>query len=135
VKTYTILYAEDVPCYGTARIKARNEAAALDAARDYDLSEVAIYPDWRNGVCKRIIHIEGPRGKVFGTDIPLDNCFLRYGGEKDRLLCEAARDLLDAVELCEEVLSDLSRLDDGTPSVSALNMARDAIAKAKGSRR
>jgi hypothetical protein len=42
----------------------------------------------------------------------------------------AAQEMLEALRLCEEVLSDLARLDDGTPSVSALNMARDAIAKA-----
>jgi len=34
--------------------------------------------------------------------------------------------------LCEDVLSELARLDDGTPSISALNLARAAIAKAKG---
>lgn len=44
----------------------------------------------------------------------------------------AAQEMLEALELCEDVLSELSRLDDGTPSVSALNMARAAIAKAKG---
>jgi hypothetical protein len=40
--------------------------------------------------------------------------------------------MLDALCLCEEALSDLARLDDGTPSVSALNMARAVIAKARG---
>lgn len=44
----------------------------------------------------------------------------------------AAADLLEALELCEDVLADLARLDDGTPSISALNLARAAIAKAKG---
>ena len=45
-------------------------------------------------------------------------------------LC-AATDMLDALELCEDALADLARLDDGTPSVSALHAARAAIAKAK----
>jgi hypothetical protein len=44
----------------------------------------------------------------------------------------AAQEMLEALRLCEEVLSDLARLDDGTPSVSALHMARAAIAKAAG---
>ena len=47
-------------------------------------------------------------------------------------LISAATEMFDALELCEEVLSSLARLDDGTPSVSALHMARDALAKAKG---
>lgn len=42
----------------------------------------------------------------------------------------AAQEMLEALRLCEEVLCDLARLDDGTPSVSALHMARTAIAKA-----
>ena len=53
--------------------------------------------------------------------------------QSDNLRLEkAAPDMLEALELCEEVLSDLARSDDGTPSVSALNMARAAITKAKG---
>ena len=46
----------------------------------------------------------------------------------------AATEMFDALQLCEEVLAWLARLDDGTPSVSALHMARDALAKAKGGR-
>jgi hypothetical protein len=44
----------------------------------------------------------------------------------------AARDMLDALELCVDCLAELARLDDGTPSISALNQARAAIASAKG---
>ena len=40
--------------------------------------------------------------------------------------------MLAALELCVECLADLARLDDGTPSVSALDLARAAIAKATG---
>src|ERR1700679_4257089 len=47
-------------------------------------------------------------------------------------LITAAPELVEALELCEDVLSELARLDDGTPSISALNAARKAIAKAKG---
>jgi len=40
--------------------------------------------------------------------------------------------MLEALELCRDVLSDLARLDDGTPSISALNMVRALLAKRKG---
>ncbi len=50
----------------------------------------------------------------------------------DMRLRLAAADMRDALELCEDVLSELARLDDGTPSVSALHAARAALAKAKG---
>ena len=42
--------------------------------------------------------------------------------------------MLEALELCEDVLADLARLDDGTPSVSALNMVRAILAKSKAGR-
>jgi len=66
-------------------------------------------------------------------------------GEHETLICDvfdehdwwrgkasAAPEMFDALALCEEVLSGFARLDDGTPSVSALHMARDALARAKG---
>jgi len=44
----------------------------------------------------------------------------------------AAPELLEAAILAEDVLSELARLDDGTPSISALNLLRNAIKKASG---
>jgi hypothetical protein len=37
------------------------------------------------------------------------------------------KELLEALHLCEEVLSHYARLDDGTPSVSAIHGVRDLI--------
>jgi hypothetical protein len=47
-------------------------------------------------------------------------------------LIAASPDMVEALELCGGVLAELSRLDDRTPSVSTLNFARTAIAKATG---
>jgi len=44
MNSYTILFAEDVPHYGTVRIEAENDAAALDSAKAYDFSEITIDP-------------------------------------------------------------------------------------------
>jgi len=132
MKNYTVLFAEDVPHYGTAEIQAVSDEAALEAAKAYDTSEVTLEAVWENSVSKRIVFIEDPDGNTIHHDVPLDEYDLRYGGQKDRLLCDAAPLMFQTLELCEDVLSDLARLDDGTPSVSALNMARQALAKAKG---
>jgi hypothetical protein len=132
MKTYSVLFAEDVPHYGFAEIEAEDDVAALEAAKAYDFSSVLNDPEWENSVCKRIVHIEDPGGSTVHSDVPLDNYFLRRGNDRDRSLCDAAADMLQVLELCEEVLSDLARVDDGSPSVSALNMTRAAIAKAKG---
>jgi len=132
MKIYSVLFAEDVPHYGTVDMEAVSDADALEAARGYDLSQVTNDPEWENSVCKRIVHIEDAEGNTIFHDVALDGFFLRDGGEKERLLCDAAQDMLDALQLCEDVLSDLARLDDNTSSVSALNMTRAAIAKATG---
>lgn len=132
MKTYSVLFAQDVPHYGTAEIEAKDDAAALEAAKAYDLSDVTDHPEWENSVCKRIVYIEDQEGNTIFHDVPLDNYDLPSGGDTERHLCDAAGDMLEALQLCEDVLSDLARLDDGTPSISALNAARKAIAKATG---
>jgi len=134
MKTYTVLFAEDVPCYGTAEIEAENDDAALEAAKAYDQGDVAKEPEWSYAGCLRIIHIEDPEGRLLYEDIHLDDWHFRHGGEKDRLLCDAAAEMLEALELCEDALSELARIDNGTPSVSALKAARAAIARARGDR-
>jgi hypothetical protein len=42
MKTYSVLFAEDVSHYGTVEIEAGNDHAALDAARAYDFSQVSV---------------------------------------------------------------------------------------------
>jgi hypothetical protein len=126
MKAYSILFAEDVPHYGTAQIEARNDAAALKAAKAYDLSEVTTDPEWENSVCKRIVHIEDPEGNTIAADIALDDCFLRSGGEKDRILCDAARMLLNASRLA---LRELREFYSDSDSQAILEL-KAAIAKA-----
>lgn len=132
LKTYTVIYAVDVPHYGTASIEAPDDARARAAAKAFDTSGIHNESCWEGSVCERIVSIEDSSDAIVAHDIPLDDYFLRNGGEKERRLCDAAPAMLEALRLCEEVLSDLARLDDGTPSVSALIMARDAILKATG---
>jgi hypothetical protein len=128
MKTYSILFAEDVPHYGFAEIEAEDDAAAIEAAKDYDLSEVTTDPEWENSVCKRIVHIEGPDGKTIAADIALDDCFLRNGGEKDRILCDAAWALLNAGRLALRELREFY-LDSDSQAIAEL---KAAIAKATG---
>ena len=125
MKTYSVLFAEDVPHYGTAHLEAEDDAAALEAARSYDISEIATDPEWENSVCKRIVHIEDAAGHTIFHDIPLDHYALCFASER--------ADMLNALRLCEDVLSDLARIDDGTPSITALNLVRAVLATTKGS--
>ena len=77
------------------------------------------------------------------TDRPTANeteSIVQFKGQRNALAnarfivraCNAHGDMLEALELCVDCLADLARLDDGTPSISALDMARAAIAKATG---
>jgi hypothetical protein len=123
MKTYSVLFAEDVPHYGVAEIKAKDDAAALELAKAYDLSQVTNDGQWGNSACKRIVNIEDSEGNIVIEDIALDDCFLRYGGEKERVLCDAAPQLLKALEMCERAIleaTDIMHYEDGLP-VTALD--------------
>jgi hypothetical protein len=83
MKTYTVLYAEDVPLYGLHAIEAENDQAALEAAialhkrGDVSFNEAA----WDSTVCARIVHIEDPDGTILERDKPLDDYVLRRSGD------------------------------------------------------
>jgi hypothetical protein len=123
MKTYTVLFAEDVPHYGVAEITAESQSAALDAAKAYKISEVTNDPEWENSSCKRIVWMEGPDGNTVVEDVALDDCHLRYGGEKERLLCNAAPTLLKTLEECEAELSGIVEMMgyEGDLAVTALD--------------
>ena len=73
MKTYQILYAEDVPHYAIGEIKARGPKDALAKARKVDTDTfTALDPDWSNPVCRRIVHITEERsGKYIAEDVRL----------------------------------------------------------------
>jgi hypothetical protein len=98
MKTYSVLYAEDVPHYATGEIEARTDKAAIRKARKMKTEAFCSYdPDWDASVCKRIVFIEAPDGNNIAEDIALDRFHLRNGGEQDRRLCAAAPELLRAL--------------------------------------
>lgn len=61
-----------------------------------------------------------------------DDDALEAEARANAALLAAAPEMLAALELCADVLSELARLDDGTPSISALTLTRAAISKATG---
>ena len=87
MKTYTVLYAEDVPHYGQAEIEATDDDAAIEAARKVHAEgSLDLYdPDWDNAICKRIVHIEDQNGEIIAEDIPVDSYYLSHGEPQRRL--------------------------------------------------
>ena len=121
-KTYTAHFRNDGEC-AMESFEAKTPRQALAKARKF------LKTRWDE------LHFESYDGGSAVDEIEIctdEEDELAVWRDDDLRLRLAARDLLDALELCEDVLSEFARLDDGTPSISALHAARDAIAKAKG---
>lgn len=73
MKNYTLLYAEDVPCYAVADITAATPQDAIAAAKAYDFNDCCADLDWANPIHRRIVHIEAPDGSIIAENIALDN--------------------------------------------------------------
>ena len=115
---YNITAWCSLPHYATFEINARSVREALARAKIQVTDE---YADPCNGGAYEWneFEVQVPSGR--------SKWFL----EPDRAMEIAAKDLLDAAILAEDVLSDLARDDDGTPSVSALLQLRAAIRKSR----
>jgi hypothetical protein len=81
MKTYTVLYAADVPHYATFEVQAVTAEDAIRAAKTYIKGPDVFLqdPDWDNTILQRIVHIEDASGIAVANDIPLDNYVLQGG--------------------------------------------------------
>jgi hypothetical protein len=80
MKTYIVLYAEDVPHYCTVEIQAAGHDDAINAAKarhtgDLDFDD----PDWENPILRRIVNIQDSNYVDIANDIPLDGHQLLIG--------------------------------------------------------
>jgi|CZKX01.1.fsa_nt_gi hypothetical protein len=144
MKTYTILYAEDVPHYGTREIEAADDHAAVEVAKNAHADgSLDLYdPDWNNTVCKRIVTITDGRGDVVAEDISLDSYRLEYGTDEEHAISENAKNLLDTLEFVagHALMARTNYGPDAEQSVRNRNSSleelerrsRAAIAKARG---
>ncbi len=106
MKTYTVLYAEDVPHYGTREFDAANDILAIERAKAITPDAMSNYtndPDYKNTLCRRIVHIEGPVG-IIAEDI--------YLGSDDSLR-DSAHDLAQALELAICAMNTVPSFDTG----------------------
>ena len=119
MKTYTVIYAEDVPHYAMGEIEARSPKAAIAKARKLDTDTFGAYDaDWNNAVCRRIVSIQDEAGNDVARDMPLDNYRLEHLTDEDATIKHHARELLDALERAHALLdriSDTCHYEDGLP--------------------
>ena len=118
--TYTAEFRTNTD-YANRAFKARSPQDALKQARAFydERSEELIFERY-DGQSLNEIAVRDADGRE-----------LALWQDNELRLRLAAGDMLEALELCVDCLADLARLDDGTPSISALTQARAAIARAK----
>jgi len=119
--TYTAEFRTDAD-YATRAFKARSPRDALKKARAFydERAEELMFESYDGG---------HPVNEIAVRDA--DGGAVALWQDDDLRVRLAAGDMLEALELCVDCLADLARLDDGTPSISALDRARAAIARAK----
>lgn len=114
MRTYTVLYAEDVPHYGTREFDAADDTLAIERARAIAPDALSNYtndPDHNDTLCRRIVHIEGPEG-IIAEDI--------YLGPNDSLR-DRAPDLAQALDEAINALkriADTAHYENGEPCTS-----------------
>jgi hypothetical protein len=108
-KTYTVIYAEDVPHYAIGEITARGPKDAIAKARKIDTDTFGAYDaDWDNPVCRRIVSIEDAKGNDVARDLPLDNYSLERGSEDELRMRQYAQELLAGLELAHGLLEGIA---------------------------
>jgi hypothetical protein len=106
MKTYTVLYAEDVPHYGTREFDAADDTLALERARAITPEAMSNYtndPDYNNTRCRRIVNIEGADG-IIAEDIYLT---------PDDSLQDSAHHLAQALEFAIRAMNTVPSFDTG----------------------
>lgn len=109
--------------YATRSFKARSPQDALKKARVFydERTEELMFQSYDGGQPVTEISVRDAKG-----------CEVALWQDDELRLRLAADDMLEALELCVDCLEEPERDKDGTPSTSALDLARAAIAKAKG---
>lgn len=123
-KTYTVVYAEDAPCYALHSFEASHDGEAIALAMAHNWESVTTDPDWDSATNRRIVNIE-EACPVIASDIPLD---LDDAQLADMRLRDAARDLYDALVMARIELDRIFRFD----SSEILRLVNAALAKAEG---
>lgn len=125
MKSYVVLYAEDIPHYGVREFSVADDELAIQRAIDITPASMSAYtndPDHVNPQFRRIVHIEGPDG-IIAEDIYLD--------KRDRVAA-AATDMLAALIAQEMADADPAAARRKGYFDRARNLRKAAIAKARG---
>ena len=111
MKTFTALFAVDVPHYGVEVIEAENREEALRIAESLSADDICDEAEWSSAACSRLVSLEDDSsGEIVAEDVSLDEFFLHSGGDAALRLCEAAAQMRDALFLASEQFDQLEKL-------------------------
>lgn len=125
MKTFTVCYGADVSCYGSFEIEARDEAHALEVAREKFAEHThELEPEWANGFeQERIVNIEDEDGNTFhegedvyptSADLVTDNAYLLL-----TVLKSVKRMLSEAPGSCESHVNIVTLIDEALEVVES----------------
>ena len=136
MKTYTVIYAEDVPHYAQGEVRARGPKDVIPKAKKLDTdSFTAFDADWSNSVCRRIVEItDEETGETVANDIRLDTYSLERGTDEELKLREHAAELAKNLQaLIAKADGVISAADSGSndfeTEIAALSDAASAAEK------
>jgi hypothetical protein len=111
MKTYTVIFAQDIPHYGSVDIEAENDDHAIEAARIYwrDVENDPVNdPDWNSCVSRRIVEITDESGKAIANDVRLDSYLLERATDEEIIIRAHAKELLESFERAFEILDGIA---------------------------
>jgi hypothetical protein len=142
MKTYTILFAQDIPHYGSVEIEAKNDADALRRAKKYwrDI-QIGAEP-WPlydaqhdSAVSARIVLIydEADEYREIAHDVRLDDyILLRARTAGDERILDNAKAIFKALECVMHWWQNTPHTGDDEMPAKLFDKAQDLIAKVKG---
>ena len=139
MKTYTILFAQDIPHYGSVEIEAKNNADALRRAKKYWRDVKTGAEPWPlndaqydSAVSARIVLIydeSDKRGEI-AHDVRLDDyTLLRARTARDERMLDNAKAIFNALE---SVMHWWAHTDDDEMPARLFDKAHGLIAKVNG---
>ena len=111
MNTYTVIFAQDIPHYGSVDIEAEGDDHAIEAARIYwrDVEHDPVNdPDWNSSVSRRIVEITDESGKSIANDVRLDSYSLERATDEEIIIRAHAKELLESLERAFEILEGIA---------------------------
>lgn len=142
MKTYTALFAQDIPHYGSVEIEAKNDADALRRAKKYwrDVN-IGAEPwplndaQYDSAVSARIVLIydEADERREMAHDVRLDDyILLRARTARDERTLGNAKAIFNALQSVMHWWQSTAHTDDDEMPAKLFDKAQGLIAKVKG---